>query len=497
MQIYYKNLINLIFIFSIQIVTSQWTQLGENINGETLGNYSGSAVDLNSDGSIVIIGEYANDDNGVTSGQIRVFNIEGNEWQQMGQDINGDEEGDGFGYSVSISGDGLTIAIGAPGNDENVYESGHVKIYTFINESWEQVGSNINGDGINGFSGSAISLNSEGTVVAIGAYNKESVNGINSGQVRIYGFVNGIWEQLGEDINGEEMSDRSGWSISLDDEGTIVAIGSPYNDGNGSESGQIRIFKYVNDSWVQIGEDIYGESDFYYFGSSLDLNSDGTILIGGTPYNNENGNQSGQVRVFQYLNGMWQQVGSDINGPLEGSYFGQSVKINDDGTIIIVGAPDFDYNGEKSGLVRAFKNTNDEWIQVGSDVYGENETDRAGASVGVNSNGSIIAIGSPGSDSNGSNSGQMRLFYDPVLNNDDFSKSNILVFPNPSNGVFKIINAENFHLNIFDIYGRMIIKSNIDESVFYSYNKVKLIQGVYFINISKGKINYTFKHIVK
>ena len=48
--------------------------------------------------------------------------------------------------------------------------------------------------------------------------------------------------QIGIDIDGEAAGDSSGTSISLSSDGSIVAIGALYNDGNGDSSGHIRIF---------------------------------------------------------------------------------------------------------------------------------------------------------------------------------------------------------------------------------------------------------------
>ena len=42
------------------------------------------------------------------------------------------------------------------------------------------------------------------------------------------------WIQLGDAIPGAAAGDQSGYSVSLSADGTIVAIGAPYNDGNGS-----------------------------------------------------------------------------------------------------------------------------------------------------------------------------------------------------------------------------------------------------------------------
>ena len=47
---------------------------------------------------------------------------------------------------------------------------------------------------------------------------------------------------MGSDIDGEAESDWSGLSVSLSSDGTIVAIGAPYNDGNGTDVGHVRVY---------------------------------------------------------------------------------------------------------------------------------------------------------------------------------------------------------------------------------------------------------------
>ena len=55
-------------------------------------------------------------------------------------------------------------------------------------------------------------------------------------------FVFSQITQIGADIDGEAVNDLSGWSVSLSDDGSIVAIGAPFNVGNGSNSGHVRVF---------------------------------------------------------------------------------------------------------------------------------------------------------------------------------------------------------------------------------------------------------------
>ena len=79
----------------------------------------------------VAIGAYGNDGNGNASGHVRVYNYNGTSWTQLGADIDGEAANDHSGMSVSLSSDGTTVAIGAYGNDGNGTDSGHVRIYNY------------------------------------------------------------------------------------------------------------------------------------------------------------------------------------------------------------------------------------------------------------------------------------------------------------------------------------------------------------------------------
>lgn len=63
--------------------------------------------------------------------------------------------------------------------------------------------------------------------------------------------------QIGQDIYGEASIDGSGHSVSLSSNGTIVAVGARNNDGNGSNSGHVRVYEYdsVSEVWTQMGDD--------------------------------------------------------------------------------------------------------------------------------------------------------------------------------------------------------------------------------------------------
>ena len=217
------------------------------------------------------------------------------------------------GYSVSLSGDGNTVAIGANLNDGNGSESGHVRIYENIVGSWSQIGQDIDGEAAASQCGWSVSLSSDGSTVAIGALRNDG-NGYEAGHVRIYENIVGSWSQIGQDIDGETAGDKSGYSVSLSSDGNTVAIGAPENDGNGPGAGHTRVYEYNGSTWVQLGQDIDGESAGDQSGSSISLSSDGNTIAIGAYANSGNGLSSGHVRIFNYNGSLWNQLGNDIDG---------------------------------------------------------------------------------------------------------------------------------------------------------------------------------------
>jgi len=104
--------------------------------------------------------------------------------------------------------------------------------------------------------------------------------------------------QIGQDINGESMFNQFGDSVSLSSDGSVIAIGASFNNGSSNNSGHVRVYENIGGMWTQIGSDIDGEGAGDRSGFSVALSSDGSILAIGTPLNNANGTQSGEVRVF-------------------------------------------------------------------------------------------------------------------------------------------------------------------------------------------------------
>jgi hypothetical protein len=475
-----------IFLFSFFSMQAQWVQLGQDIDGEAEGDESGKSVSLSSDGTIVAIGAPVNDGNGFWNGHVRVYqNINGT-WMKIGEDIDGEGQFDFSGSSVSLNSDGSIVAIGAAQNDGNGIDAGHVRIYHNNIGIWEQLGQDIDGKAAGDLSGYSVSLSSDGSIVAIGA---PLINGIDTitGYVRIYQYNDGIWTQKGQDINGEAAGDIFGSSISLSADGSVVAIGAQLNGGNGIEAGHVRIYQITEDIWTQIGQDIDGEDAGDRSGSSVNLSSDGSIVAIGAVKNIEMGSWGGHVRVYQNIDGNWIQLGQDIDAESAGDRTGSSLDLNSDGSVLAIGAIGNSGNGFFSGSVRIYRKINETWIQTGQDIDGEASGDRSGKSVSLNLDGSVVAIGAYVNSDNGSQAGHVRVYEDiSLVGLSNFSKPKISIYPNPTKGIIqlKLIWNTEPQVFIYDITGKLI--NNYQISINNNQLHIDMVNfrnGVYLIEI--------------
>jgi hypothetical protein len=479
--------ITILFLFLPFINISQ-VQIGDDIDGEAAGDKSGNNVSLSANGNIVAISSPFNIGNGADSGHVRVYENLGGFWTQIGEDIDGESAGD-LSYILSLSSDGSILAIGGLFNDGTAINSGHVRVYENLGGFWIQIGEDIDGEAFEDLSGFNVSISSDGSIVAIGAVENDG-NGSNSGHVRVYQNTGGFWTQIGEDIDGDAIGDGSGNSVSISENGSIVAIGARLNDDNGVDSGHVKIYENLAGVWTQIGQDIDGEMADDRSGWSIELSADGDIVAIGSPFNDGNGDLSGNVRVYENVDGVWTQMGADIDGETIGDLSGFSVSLSSNGNVLAIGGPVNDGNGlVDSGHVRVYENLVGVWTQVTTDIGGEAAGDNSGNSVSLSSDGRTIAIGAElNSGVNGFESGHVRLYnLTDILSVEKVNLIKFNLYPNPTETQFTIQLNPSIQLKQVTIYntlGQLVLESK-DVIV----NTSTLVAGSYVVEVttSNGK----------
>lgn len=330
-------------------ISGNWIQIGNDINGEAAFDSSGS-VSLSYNGNRVAIGASENDGNGESSGHVRVFeNILGN-WTQIGSDINGLGNFSRLRHG-RLSADGNILAVSGQNYPGSV--TGYIQVYQFISGNWIQIGNDIFGNSNHNYKYCELSSNGNriGVIDSI-----DNGDGSFTGSVKIFENILGNWTQIGETIFGDGNGYSFGNSLSLSSDGNTVAISDPYNiTGNG----YVKIFKNLSGVWTQIGNNIYGEASNDYSGWSISLSSDGNKIAISAPFNDGNGSNSGHVRIFKNVSNDWIQEGIDINGESPEDWSGESISLSPDGNKVAIGSIFNYHNGVNYGHVRIFNLNND------------------------------------------------------------------------------------------------------------------------------------------
>jgi len=456
-----KKLLLFTSLFIISLTSFTQIQIGSDITISASEGQFGISVSLSSDGNILAVGSPYTDVNEENTGSVRIYKNNNGFWEQIGSEINGIYIpfviNIRFGSSVSLSANGNILAVGS-GNKFSAYS--YAAIYKNNNGVWEQIGDNIEQEAqFDGF-GKSVSLSSDGNIVAIGGPGNNGNGSFNnSGHLKIYINNNGVWEQIGSDIDGEDSNEQLGSSLSLSSDGNILAV---------NKSGTVRIYKNDNDVWEQVGSDILG-------GGNLSLSSNGSIVAIATS----------TVRIYKNNNDIWEQIGNNIDADTF-----SSVSLSSDGTIVAVGYPEINTND--NGYVRIYEINNDVWEQRGVDIIGETFFEGFGSSVSLSSNGNILSTGTPYSN----NGGYVEVYdLSAVLSSDSFTSSKFNIYPNPTKNSFTIDLKDNLEYKKVNIYNSLgqFIKSNKELTI----NTTNLSTGIYFVQIETNQGKATKKLVIE
>ena len=305
------------------------------------------------------------------------------------------------GRGVALSGDGTTLAVGAPheasgakgvgGNqrDNSVFEAGAVYVYTRTGSGWtQQAYLKASNPQMSAGFGHYVALSDDGNTLAVSAYwessNAKGIDGNQqdesipqAGAVYVFSRRGGAWTQqayvkasnTGEagtaDTFGE--GDQFGFSLALSGDGATLAVGALTEDGgvagidgdgadnSAASAGAVYVFARTGGTWSQQAYLKPANIDAGdLFGYAVALTRDGSVLavgafdedgstrqINGPPDNRANG--SGAAYVFTRAGRAWSQEAylKPSNGEAQDA-FGVDVALSVDGTTLLVGSLDED-----------------------------------------------------------------------------------------------------------------------------------------------------------
>ncbi|MFH1155613.1 MAG: FG-GAP repeat protein [Pseudomonadota bacterium] len=288
-------------------------------------------------GDTAIVSAWGDDDNGLNSGSVYIFQRSGDTWTQQAKLMASDgAAGDSFGVSVSVSGD--TAIVGAHYDDDAGTNSGSAYVFKRSGTIWTQQAKLTASDAA-AFDYFGFSVSVSGDTAIIGSTYKDK-----NGAAYIFQRSGDTWTQQAKlTASDAAQSDAFGWSVSVYDDTAIV--GATSNDDDGSFSGSAYIFKRSGTAWNQQTKltPSPGAADLF-FGYSVSLSGD--IALIGAYGDTDNGHNSGSAYIFKRSGGTWTQQTKIVAGDgAANDIFGCSVSLS--GSNAIIGAE----NGDKAYII--------------------------------------------------------------------------------------------------------------------------------------------------
>lgn len=329
-----------------------------------------------------------------------------------------------FGFSLAMSRDGRTLAVGAPNYNnpetgtQGVASAGAAYVYTRGDDgNWQEAVLNVTPHIAGSRFGTRLALSGDGRLLVVAAVPPYDVDITSERTGRIYTFVrdaSGAWTLEDEDglLAMNDPMNTAEARIALSADGSTLAAGfSHYSDPNvGQESGVVRVYGRDGAGWSLQGElqpSNIGAGDG--FGRAVALSAEGNVLAVGAHHedgnaastigaSNNSASNAGAVYTFERNDaGAWvQQRYLKARDALRDAAFGASLSFGGDDTLLAVGAPGEGNN--QAGVAYVFERTSAEpgaaWQErVSVRAAIEGGRDWFGYSVALDGRGELLFVG--------------------------------------------------------------------------------------------------------
>lgn len=279
-------------VYEYDTNTSDWVQMGSDIDWTDLGTTDILSIALSSDGSRLITGS----GNSTNTTYVRAYDWNGTAWAKLSTDITG-VTGGGLITDVQVSDNGNRVILGASSYDGVGTNFGRAQVFDWSGSAWSQVGTDIDGSTANDDLGQAVDISADGSRIAVSA--PQGFTG-SAGYIQVYDWSGSAWVQVGSDIVGTVGNDQFGWDMKMSGNGSRIV------QTLGANTRYVSVFEYNGSAWVQLGSNIDGETYEYYkfeFAFAVDISTDGSRVVGTDLYGYSGGH--GLVYEYKLYNNLW------------------------------------------------------------------------------------------------------------------------------------------------------------------------------------------------
>ncbi len=390
-------------------------------------DFLGESVGITSDGSLIVVGSEGDDDKGSSAGAAYVLRRSGTTWTEE-QKITAPDgvANDIFGFAVAISADGSRIVVGAYADDDNGSGSGGAYVFYKPTSTWimEQKLTPSDGTTFDSF-GESVAISDDGSRIVISSTGDDD-NGSGSGSAYVFYKATSTWAQeqkltASDGAAGDEFSN----AVDISSDGSRIVVGSHSDDVSGkSDQGSAYIFYRATSTWAQeqkltasdgVVSDALTETDGH-LGNGARIAADGLTVILGASH--ASSSFRGAAYIFTRSGVTWsQQQKLTASDAADFDQFGAGLGISSDGSRVVVGAysDDVGLNSDQ-GSAYVFYRATSTWTQSEHLAWSTGGASNGfGLGLDMTGNGSRIAIGTTEAVGLNNYQGAVDIFFDAAL----------------------------------------------------------------------------------
>jgi hypothetical protein len=308
-------------------------QFQQSLTGKLISNfYFGESASINKDGDIILIGAT----NIIRTGEAMVFTFSDNTWR-LKQTFTGDKSATYFGENTLISNSGNVIGISATrDNPNNLNFAGSIDIFTGNKNLGWKFRQKISGDLLNGEFGYSTAVNENGDILIVGSPFSSPGGLFQAGCVTIFTGNENLGWSFRQRISGRNNG-RFGYSVAANNNSDVIVIGGPVNYVGGNPRGAIDIYVGNPFNGWTFKQSFTGELNSDEFGSSVSINENGNIIAVGAPQEPNDSTKSGIVYLFTGNSSLGWNLKQKIIGLNSQSRFGFESSLNKNGNRLLIG----------------------------------------------------------------------------------------------------------------------------------------------------------------
>lgn len=261
------------------------------------GDLFGYPVSVSGDGRMVLVGARQDDDAGRSSGSAYVYDLTQDPPEETKLTASDAASSDFFGTAVSISGDGNTALVGASHDDDDGSGSGAVYVYDLTQSPPAEMKLTAS-DATNGENfGRSVSMNGDGTTALVGAH-WGSADGSRLGSAYVYDLTQDPPAETKLTASDATVDDFFGHSVSVSGDGSTALVGASL-DGAGSGSGGAYVYDLTQNPPAETKLTASDAATGDNFGESVSLSGDGSTALVGAYLDDDAGSGSGSAYVYE------------------------------------------------------------------------------------------------------------------------------------------------------------------------------------------------------